>query len=1038
MKAALVITCMLACAMSPVITTWDGDGSDVIAADDGKFTYVSLGDSMVNGFGMKGYYDSNNQDNSYGFLVDVDKTYSHLLSSYLKGIYGSSKFEYIPMAISGTRTAELRTMLDPGFTGDWYTQSQFQNLDGSLDKLFAKLPAGYSKDADGLRAYYADTLSKADLVTYQYHYDFGLTLFEEMTSFIGMSGDNDELDFSIYLDEESMQTVDDLKGQVTDMIIGGLESMGLDEESSEAFAGFIDTLANAFAYVIVGYCVNFDANMELLLGLNPDMKILVVDSYNTFYDVDVVYGEYRIPVGDIYGLVMDTVNMYTKYFSEYSDKVYHVSLDEYPALYATEFMEATKNSDIDNNSKSALMAVLQAQSTIDPNGYVQYDMLDSYSLDPSWNMFQLGLMAAQGKLQTNHGNLTKFLSYVFNSGELNWDYLTDPSLNITEEASKLSAKVMRIIIDPSRFNFDMNDLGNMNLAGLGLLLRPGATVTYNETDGSVTVKCSAGSETLSKNELSLLWLNLFVVQTSAAMTHPSDSGHQYIFDAIKDRIEERNVLGSTTVDEPSLYSVLYESPLPTYADSDVPVTTSASMLYFGDAISGIGINQAYPGLVSGALGLDLNSIVVPDGARVDDVNYILGGTTKHDAYTDSIITAHTYETGKNLNELRQMYQTAISESDTILVKLGYGNMMYFIMQSYTSILSGTAMPMDVTGFSIITQEIYNDVARVLGHIDGIAHKMLPESSDLLETYELYKIALDYGVYSALGYIDNYFKLVGCIYELNPDANIICIGMYDALDGFVYNYNGKKISLECDQIIQMCDSYTSYMLTQCRNTLYVNISDVHVNNTEIDVSNVRNFDSVMGATNLTATEHQVVSERILAQMSEGAEYSITLTIGNTTETYVFNYGEPVEISLPTMPGYVLNLNGVLPETMPAHNMQLTGSFVMGAYAIAYHANGGNGTMSTVTLSYDQEYTIADSSFDRPGYTFKGWNTKADGSGTSYYAGESVSMLSSDGNTIVLYAQWDSTSAQGDNTMIIIGGVVAALIVGIIAVMYFRRS
>jgi hypothetical protein len=53
--AVLVISCMLACAMSPVITTWDGDGSDVIAADDGKFTYVSLGDSMDNGFGMKGY-----------------------------------------------------------------------------------------------------------------------------------------------------------------------------------------------------------------------------------------------------------------------------------------------------------------------------------------------------------------------------------------------------------------------------------------------------------------------------------------------------------------------------------------------------------------------------------------------------------------------------------------------------------------------------------------------------------------------------------------------------------------------------------------------------------------------------------------------------------------------------------------------------------------------------------------------------------------------------------------------------------------------
>ena len=45
------------------------------------------------------------------------------------------------------------------------------------------------------------------------------------------------------------------------------------------------------------------------------------------------------------------------------------------------------------------------------------------------------------------------------------------------------------------------------------------------------------------------------------------------------------------------------------------------------------------------------------------------------------------------------------------------------------------------------------------------------------------------------------------------------------------------------------------------------------------------------------------------------------------------------------------------------------------------------------------------FSKSGSTFAGWNTKADGSGTSYKDCESVSMLSSkDGGTVRLYAQW----------------------------------
>ncbi|MDR3160731.1 MAG: InlB B-repeat-containing protein, partial [Spirochaetaceae bacterium] len=44
------------------------------------------------------------------------------------------------------------------------------------------------------------------------------------------------------------------------------------------------------------------------------------------------------------------------------------------------------------------------------------------------------------------------------------------------------------------------------------------------------------------------------------------------------------------------------------------------------------------------------------------------------------------------------------------------------------------------------------------------------------------------------------------------------------------------------------------------------------------------------------------------------------------------------------------------------------------------------------------------FTQTGYTFAGWNTAANGSGTSYAAGASVTNLAAAGTTVTLYAQW----------------------------------
>jgi uncharacterized repeat protein (TIGR02543 family) len=76
-----------------------------------------------------------------------------------------------------------------------------------------------------------------------------------------------------------------------------------------------------------------------------------------------------------------------------------------------------------------------------------------------------------------------------------------------------------------------------------------------------------------------------------------------------------------------------------------------------------------------------------------------------------------------------------------------------------------------------------------------------------------------------------------------------------------------------------------------------------------------------------------------------------------------------------------------------------------YTVTYNGNGSaEGTVPTDSNTYDPGATATvlgnTGNLVRTGYTFAGWNTAADGSGTSYNAGSTILMSSS----VTLYAQW----------------------------------
>jgi len=73
-----------------------------------------------------------------------------------------------------------------------------------------------------------------------------------------------------------------------------------------------------------------------------------------------------------------------------------------------------------------------------------------------------------------------------------------------------------------------------------------------------------------------------------------------------------------------------------------------------------------------------------------------------------------------------------------------------------------------------------------------------------------------------------------------------------------------------------------------------------------------------------------------------------------------------------------------------------------YTVTYDANGGTGTITDVNSPYNAGSTVTTmtNTFTNIGYTFDGWNTIGNGSGTDYAEGATFTI----NEDITLYAQW----------------------------------
>lgn len=142
-----------------------------------------------------------------------------------------------------------------------------------------------------------------------------------------------------------------------------------------------------------------------------------------------------------------------------------------------------------------------------------------------------------------------------------------------------------------------------------------------------------------------------------------------------------------------------------------------------------------------------------------------------------------------------------------------------------------------------------------------------------------------------------------------------------------------------------------------------------------------------------------------------EYTVTFidghngkTIGTETVTYGSNATEP---NKPMHEGYTATtwdkpLSNITGDTV------ITLAYRPNAYTIRFDKNAPNATGFTADkhMEYDKAGSLTRNGYSRTGYTWLGWSSSSDGSGTMYSDGQSVvNLTSEDGGTVTLYAVWE---------------------------------
>lgn len=288
-----------------------------VEANEDVLHYVSLGASNTNGYGHDGYlpaavYEdplaaSKDGLNVYGYNRAPAAAYPAQIAAQLKAETGKN-VQLHQLALSSMRVEEVRYLLDETMEPDAYMKWRFT---GGQAWFNIAEPGGVS----ALRQAYQDALTNADYVTVDLGWNnFGVFAFNQVKVILVDGRYWKDVDMATYMDLADAEGYQQIKAVVKEKLAEYLT--GADANLGVKLEMMTDVLVAA----TVGACYNYDIVMEKIYGLNPDATVSVITIQNLADDLVVEAGNVKLRLGDLYGELIDLVNLYRATLSPYADK----------------------------------------------------------------------------------------------------------------------------------------------------------------------------------------------------------------------------------------------------------------------------------------------------------------------------------------------------------------------------------------------------------------------------------------------------------------------------------------------------------------------------------------------------------------------------------------------------------------------------------------------------------------------------------------------------------------------------------------------
>lgn len=340
----LVFSLLLGVSANGLVVLAEGNDE---ASQKGTLNYVSLGDSMTNGYGLEGY-NGNTGVEDYG-----EKSYANQFAEWLKTSGRATEVNHAQLAMSAMRAEDLHWLLevdcdDPAveavinelaasgwnedlwysvFTnGDYWTWEELVNdyrLDVAAYCIEGKDNGEKFSDRDAydeytdmealhiVAEYYQTSVKEADIISLGMgNGNFGVFMFGRITDAIGFTGTPDEtLVYNIEnalreCDEETKAQILSLKAEAEAILA---ENGIYANDGDDSVYSTMEALYNSFMYAVVSYALNYAGSVEAILQLNPDAEIIQVALMNTMVGED---GAEEGTAGYLMGLLFTPLNTY--------------------------------------------------------------------------------------------------------------------------------------------------------------------------------------------------------------------------------------------------------------------------------------------------------------------------------------------------------------------------------------------------------------------------------------------------------------------------------------------------------------------------------------------------------------------------------------------------------------------------------------------------------------------------------------------------------------------------------------------------------